>query len=1069
LLFFTGFFGASLATAQTCDVTWRKAENPRMISNATTIPAGQTVCAEPGVVVQFGSQGEINLFGTLIAQGTAAEPVRFNGGTFPNRVRVVGTLDIRHADIGVAFEINPGGSLFVRDSRFRENGLIHTLTFLVGGNASKFILVENSVFDSNDPDGQAFEAGIYVLRTTLVLRNVTLRNGGNFSIGESNLFIDNITAQNLKYYAMELSQPLEQPQLLDTINVNGSPTACISFLTGNYKIGPNTVLQGCQYPVKGGGGLLPSNLPTTGNQNNWIDGYIIPKGIYAPQPIPYVMDGGRISQAEVYPGTTFKLKPDAKFDTISNGLARILGLPNAPITFEPFVAGQKWRGFSPDADGDRMEYNVLDGMTIGIIRGTLLGSSIFYGDQSVFRNNDIAVNEDGFGIWYLEGNLFTNNGVAVNSTDVGGQRLNGVTNPNLFENNTIAVLSQSGGSPDVRNNWWNSPTGPTTPQNPGGTGDRIEGNAQFQPFRTVRPDRSDHPPVVRLPKRPFQITAGIFEGVFEQGQRIILTWSAFDNAAIVKQKIQVQALTNKKENFVTVADNLPGNQRAYEFTVPNLAGKIFVRVTATDDKGQEGWDEWIIYTPSQPGALQITTPVAGQVFRTGTELQLNWQITEPFNDSQFAVYLLLDAHRQALSVANGGTNGTFSTIKFPFVSTDSARFVVFAPNSRRFYSEPFSIRPDPRYPDAPPTVSLISPNAGQQFPAGGIVPISWTASDDEAIQSFLILYSTDGGKTWLTLAENLPPTATNYNWRLPLGTGFSDVRVRVVAVDKRFQNSSDGANRVFQITPNQTAIRRAQFDFDGDGRADIGVFRQGNWYLQQSTAGFAAIQFGISSDKIVPADYDGDGRTDAAVYRDGTWYLLGSAQGFTAVQFGLASDIPQTGDFDGDGKADFAVFRPSVGTWYLMQSSAGFKAVQFGQNGDKPVAADFDGDGSTDVAVYRAGVWYVLQSRDGFKAIQFGIASDKAVAADYDGDGKADFGVFRDGAWYLQRSQSGFAAIQFGQSGDIPAPADYDGDGKADFAVFRSGTWYLQQSASGFAGVQFGLANDVPIPSANVR
>jgi hypothetical protein len=71
------------------------------------------------------------------------------------------------------------------------------------------------------------------------------------------------------------------------------------------------------------------------------------------------------------------------------------------------------------------------------------------------------------------------------------------------------------------------------------------------------------------------------------------------------------------------------------------------------------------------------------------------------------------------------------------------------------------------------------------------------------------------------------------------------------------------------------------------------VYRDGNWYVNRSTDGqFQATQFGLATDIPAAADYDGDGRTDFAVFREGNWYVLGTQTGFTAAQFGIASDKP---------------------------------------------------------------------------------------------------------------------------------------------------------------------------------
>jgi hypothetical protein len=285
-----------------------------------------------------------------------------------------------------------------------------------------------------------------------------------------------------------------------------------------------------------------------------------------------------------------------------------------------------------------------------------------------------------------------------------------------------------------------------------------------------------------------------------------------------------------------------------------------------------------------------------------------------------------------------------------------------------------------------------------------------------------------------------------------------------------FRSSINGATSVTAYgRPNDIPVPG---DYDGNGSNEIAVFRpaNGNWYIPGQTA----IAYGTSGDIPVPSDYTGDGKTDIAVFRpsSGVWFV----RGVTAQAWGMAGDVPVPGDYTGTGVSSMAVFRPSTGVWYVRGQSQ----VTWGTKGDIPVPADYNGDGRTDLAVFRSsnGTWYV---KDQFTA-QWGSPGDLPVAVDVDGDGKAELGVFRrsNGGWYFYNVANGTASVVlYGAAGDIPAylgrlpgrvvcvAGDFDGDRKVDPTIFRGGShwWQILQSSTGwryYTAQVWGDTGDLP-------
>jgi hypothetical protein len=160
---------------------------------------------------------------------------------------------------------------------------------------------------------------------------------------------------------------------------------------------------------------------------------------------------------------------------------------------------------------------------------------------------------------------------------------------------------------------------------------------------------------------------------------------------------------------------------------------------------------------------------------------------------------------------------------------------------------------------------------------------------------------------------------------------------------------------------NQTAaqVRAALFASVIDIEAP-GVDRNSGFGILMADAAVAAANVSPSPLVHLSGDFDGDGKADIAVFRPstGAWYILNSRTATPSTySWGAAGDIPVPGDYDGDGKTDGRDL-PSLRR-RMVNHELGARIGQLGHLG-RALAIPYlrvirrRRDGKADIAVFRA-------------------------------------------------------------------------------------------------------------------
>jgi hypothetical protein len=797
-------------------VTWTAAASPFQICSDLTIPQGGTVIVEPGVQVQF--QGHtLTVSGVLQAQGQAASHITITAtSNFPPAIMLQrGNVTLSFADITGQIRSGPG-QLTISNSTFTgPNGLIFTLDILPPS-LPPVVKLTRCTFTNSQ---------MQITDSYLALQNCSFTNTfAQVLRGYARLAGTN-TVQGQPLSILRETFQAIQPLFVDGVRASNVATAGgISLTGGSFLLGPRNVLRANLYPVDVEGGLLQGSVvPLTGNTKNMIwahdggsQGVMRWANIGVPYLVTSLINGG--GPLTIDPGVTVKFDPtstgSAGLSIVSTRRLIANGLPDQLITFDALTPAVRWNGLFFDTnytEGSHLDYAVVSNANSGVINT----DNFLQISNSLIQNNGIGANTNTFGILTLSNNRFFTNSTGVQSTPQGSLVASA---PNLlgswFEGNGTAMENQATTAAPAQLSYWGSPTGPTTPQNPGGQGDRITGPITFQPFLTAPPNIANNPPVVGMVPFGFSwygITTIIRppEFVAETGEKLILRWNVTNSATVASQRILLSPSTSNFDVFspspIVLAENLPSTASSSEVTVPTVPFQAtninqFLRIIATDASGQQGWDQSPLIVPSGriTGNIQITSDYSGQTFIGGHPAPaITW--TGSANGATTEAFIFLESDGGLISLFGG--NATL-----PILSTDTARLAVLSYSNSNdikwFFSNTyFSIRLDPGLGLQAPRVTLTSPTPGSSFHGGSVVPIIWTASAQQGLRSFDLQVSTNGGKTFHLIATGLAGTTRSFNWQLPASSGISDVRVRVIARDTLFQNSSSGANTVFSIIP----------------------------------------------------------------------------------------------------------------------------------------------------------------------------------------------------------------------------------------------------------------------------
>jgi hypothetical protein len=309
---------------------------------------------------------------------------------------------------------------------------------------------------------------------------------------------------------------------------------------------------------------------------------------------------------------------------------------------------------------------------------------------------------------------------------------------------------------------------------------------------------------------------------WEVNSQQTITWTS----ECIEGNVKLEYSTNNGGNWTNII-NSTENDGSFPWTVPNtVSDQCLIRVSETDGSPVDTSDNSFSIVPIP--TITVTSPNGGENWMVGSAQNITWTSIGTVGNVKIE-YSTNNGTNWTEITASTGNDGTHPWTVPDAVSSQCLIRVSDTSGSPSDISDNvFSIVPIP-------TITVTSPNGGENWMVGSVHNITWTTTG--TVGNIKIEYSTNNGGNWTAIAASTENDGS-FPWTVP-AVDSSQCLVRVSETDGSPSDTSDG---VFSILPIPTITVTSP---NGGENWNVGSTHDITW-TSQGTVGNVRIEYSFN-------------------------------------------------------------------------------------------------------------------------------------------------------------------------------------------------------------------------------